>query len=227
MIAAPRVSRLGHLADAAAKRALDLLGAAVLLLALAPLLLLLSLLVRLSSAGPIFFVQGRVGRNGRTFRLLKFRTMRVAGDGPLVTAGGDDRITPIGRRLRHWKLDELPQLFNVLRGEMSLVGPRPEVPAYVRHYTPEQRQVLTVRPGVTGATQLAFRHEEALLAGRADPEAFYLSQVMPAKLCLDLDYVHGRTFAGDCALLVRTLAALAHRSADAATPVLPQRRARS
>lgn len=190
------------------KRVLDVIGASLALLCLLPLLLLLAALVRLSSPGPIFFRQQRVGRGGRLFWLYKFRTMRVANSGPAITARGDGRITPVGRRLRQWKLDELPQLLNVLRGEMSLVGPRPEVPEYVRHYTEEQRQVLTVRPGITGLTQVEFRNEEALLAGRADVEACYLGTLLPAKLQLDLCYIRERTLAGDLRLLLRTVLAL-------------------
>jgi lipopolysaccharide/colanic/teichoic acid biosynthesis glycosyltransferase len=212
MTAADHAARLTRLADAAAKRAVDLVGAALLLLALSPVMLLLAALVRFSSPGPIFFRQHRVGQGGSHFALLKFRTMRVAGTGPSVTARGDDRITPVGRWLRRWKLDELPQLVNVFRGEMSLVGPRPEVPEYVRRYTEEQRRVLAVRPGVTGVSQLEFRHEEALLAGRDDVEAFYLDAVMPAKLRLDLRYVRERTLVEDLRLLLRTVAAIAGRS---------------
>src|SRR5262249_39073602 len=156
---------------------------------LAPLMAAIAALVRLSSPGPILFRQKRVGVNERLFLLYKFRTMRVGHVGSSVTAGDDPRVTPIGRWLRQTKWDELPQLFNVLKGEMSLVGPRPEVPEYVRHYTPEQRQVLAVRPGITGVSQLEFRCEEALLAGRDDVEAYYLSVVLPAKLRLDLRYV--------------------------------------
>lgn len=194
--------------DAIAKRVLDFLGAVVFLTATAPLMAVAALFVRLSSPGPILFRQQRVGRNGELFWLLKFRTMHVANDGPSVTAGGDDRVTPVGRWLRRWKLDELPQFLNVLRGEMSLVGPRPEVPRYVQHYTEEQRSVLRVRPGITGVSQLAFRHEEQLLAGQEDVETFYLCHVMPAKLQLDLRYVQERTFWGDFLLILRTAAAV-------------------
>jgi lipopolysaccharide/colanic/teichoic acid biosynthesis glycosyltransferase len=212
MSAAGEAVRLAREADSAAKRTIDVLGAGLLLVALSPIMLLLGTLVRVSSPGPIFFRQRRVGQGGRDFSLLKFRTMRVAGAGPSVTAGGDHRITPIGRWLRRWKLDELPQLVNVVRGEMSLVGPRPEVPEYVRHYTQEQRRVLAVRPGVTGVSQLEFRHEEALLSGREDIETFYLNAIMPAKLRLDLHYVCERSLAGDLRLLLRTIAAILCRS---------------
>src|SRR5260370_29194827 len=143
--------------------------ALTLLVLLAPALLLQALLVRLSSPGPVFFRQERVGRAGRLFRIYKFRTMRVNRGGPQVTSGADPRVTPIGAWLRHWKLDELPQLLNVVRGEMALVGPRPEVPRYVAYYTAEQREVLAVPPGITGGTQRRHRHEVELARDAAEP----------------------------------------------------------
>jgi lipopolysaccharide/colanic/teichoic acid biosynthesis glycosyltransferase len=191
-----------------AKRAFDLICVTLLLLALWPLMLLIALLVRCSSPGSIFFRQQRVGRDGRLFQMMKFRTMHVASGGPSVTAGNDRRITPVGRLLRKTKLDEWPQFFNVLRGDMSLVGPRPEVPEYVQHYTEEQRQVLRVRPGITGITQVTFRHEEALLAGRSDMETYYLTVIMPEKLRSDLEYVRRHSVMGDIGLLCRTVTAL-------------------
>lgn len=204
--------------DDTLKRAFDAVVAGLALIVLSPLLLLLALLVRLSSPGPAFYRQKRVGRGGVLFDVLKFRSMRVGNSGPSVTAGNDPRITPIGARLRQWKLDELPQLINVLRGEMSLVGPRPEVERYVRHYTPEQRGVLEVRPGITGVSQLEFRHEETLLAGRDDVEAFYISTVMPAKLALDLRYVRERTLLGDIRLLLRTALAIFRKDSPQDSP---------
>ena len=178
--------------------------ALALLVLLSPLLLAMALLVRLSSPGPVFFQQERVGRAGRLFRIYKFRTMRVNSGGPQVTGGADPRITPIGAWLRHWKLDEMPQLINVVTGEMALVGPRPEVPRYVAHYTPAQRKVLSVPPGITGVVQLQYRHEEELLRDAADPEALYLAEIMPAKLALDLEYLRHRTAWTDLSLIVAT-----------------------
>jgi len=137
--------------------------------------------------------------------------MRQAGGGPEVTAGGDARITPLGRFMRKWKLDELPQFVNVLMGDMALVGPRPEVPRYVTSYTEEQMGVLVVKPGVTGLTQLEYRNEESLLAGRDDVEQYYIREVMPAKLALDLRYIQTRTLLGDLWLLLRTAAAILRR----------------
>lgn len=193
------------------RRVLDVVIASLLLLILSPLMLALALAVRLSSPEPILFRQERVGLNGRRFTLLKFRSMRPSAGGPEVTAGGDARITRVGRFMRKWKLDELPQFFNVLRGDMSLVGPRPEVPRYVAYYTPEQRQVLSVRPGVTGLTQLEYRDEERLLAGRDDVEQYYIRHIMPAKLALDLQYIRTRTLGGDLKLLLRTVTAVLRR----------------
>ncbi len=191
-----------------AKRLFDLLGSMSLLMMFSPLLLLVAILVRLSSPGPIFFRQERVGRHGQNFWLFKFRTMAGTNGGPAITAGDDQRITPIGRKLRRLKLDELPQLWNVLRGDMSLIGPRPEVLKYVRHYSFEELRVLSVRPGITGMSQLEFRDEETLLTGKANVEEFYLSDVMPTKLKIDLRYIDERSFRGDLRLLVRTAATL-------------------
>ena len=195
--------------DAILKRTLDIVVSIILLLLLLPIFVVIAIFIRLSSPGPVFFRQQRVGIEERLFWLYKFRSMRPAQGGPAVTSGGDSRITPIGKLLRKWKLDELPQFLNVLKGDMSLVGPRPEVPQYVQYYDAEQRKVLTVRPGITGATQLEFRHEETLLAGRSDVESFYISTIMPQKLQIDLGYVQSRTFWGDLALLFRTLIAIA------------------
>jgi lipopolysaccharide/colanic/teichoic acid biosynthesis glycosyltransferase len=179
--------------------------ALIMLLLASPLILVLALLVRLTSPGPVFFRQQRVGKGGRLFWIIKFRTMRVNNGGPQVTRGADPRITPVGNWLRHWKLDELPQLWNVAKGDMALVGPRPEVPRYVAHYTPEQRETLSVPPGLTGLSQLRCRNEEELLRDAKDPEALYLSKVMPEKLAIDLEYVRHRGAWVDFCLLVRTL----------------------
>ena len=207
----PAVSPVpGGLSDVV-RRAADIIVSLLMLVVLAPLLLALVVAVRLSSPGPILFRQERVGRGGKPFRLLKFRSMRVGGGGPEVTAGNDTRITPVGAFMRQWKLDELPQFFNVLMGEMALVGPRPEVPRYVSRYTPEQMQVLSVKPGITGRTQLEYRHEEKLLAGRDDVEHVYLTEIMPAKLAIDLEYVRTRTLLGDLSLLARTVGAIVKR----------------
>ena len=198
-----------------ARRALDLALAIPALVLLAPLLAALAALVRATSPGPAFYSQERVGRFGIPFKLFKFRSMRVGSDraGALVTGGGDPRVTPLGRWLRRTKLDELPQLWNVARGEMSLVGPRPEVPRYVAHYTPAQRRVLQVRPGVTDPATLAFRDEETRLARvpLSERETFYLKEILPQKLEINLAHLE-QGIAADIGVLWRTLRALVGRS---------------
>ena len=195
------------------KRAVDLTVAAAALIMLAPLMIAVAVVVRGSSPGPVFFRHRRVGRGGVPFWLYKFRTMRSDAPGPAITAAGDSRITPIGRWLRQWKLDELPQLLNVLCGEMSLVGPRPEVLQYVRLYDREQQRVLSVRPGITGPSQIRFRDEERLLAAQLDPESYYVTSHLPAKLTLDLEYVQGGSVLGDLRLLVHTALAVCRPAA--------------
>jgi lipopolysaccharide/colanic/teichoic acid biosynthesis glycosyltransferase len=194
-----------------AKRLLDLIGAAIGLLLLSPLLLGVALWVRLDSPGPVFYRQVRVGRQGREFRIHKFRTMRdaPAGAGPQITVGADPRITPSGRWLRASKVDELAQLIDVLLGDMSLVGPRPEVPKYVALYPPALRDtVLSVRPGITDIASIEYRHESRLLAQSADPEHTYVHEVLPAKLALQARYVAQAGVWTDLTLIARTLAAL-------------------
>lgn len=192
------------------KRLLDVLLSLVALLLLSPVLLLLALVVAITSPGGAFFRQTRVGKGGREFQLVKFRTMRPGSEaaGQLTVGGRDPRITGIGRTLRRTKMDELPQLWNVLVGDMSLVGPRPEVPRYVALYTEAQRQVLTVRPGITGPASLAYIDENDILARAVDPERAYVEEVMPAKLALDLAYVRDHDVIGDIALLGRTVSGL-------------------
>ncbi len=187
-------------------RAFDLTVAAIALVVLSPLLVVIAAAVVLDSGLPLLFRQRRVGRDGEPFMILKFRTMRTDAEsrgGPL-TVGRDDRITRIGRVLRAWKLDELPQFWNVLVGEMSLVGSRPEVPKYVALYTPEQRRVLAYRPGITDPASIAYRNESELLASVEDPEAYYIAELMPRKLALTLDYLERRTLASDIRMLMST-----------------------
>ncbi len=190
------------------KRALDVTVAVSLLILSAPLMIAIALAIRLSSPGPIIYRGQRVGLHGQPFQILKFRSMRQhSASGRGITTAGDPRITAIGRLLRLTKLDELPQFINVLRGEMSLVGPRPEAPEYVALYTPEQRAVLSVPPGITGPSQIQFRHEEALL-DCADPERYYVTDVMPAKLSIDLKYVAYHSLWVDFTILARSLGAI-------------------
>ena len=190
------------------KRLFDLLGAAVALMLLSPLLLLLALVIKLDSPGPVFFRQERVGRHGVPFRIHKFRTM--VADAPTrglaLTVGADPRITRCGAWLRRTRLDELPQLIDVLRGTMSLVGPRPEVPEYVAHYPPALRDAaLSVRPGITSPGALEFLDEAAQLARAADPQREYIDVILPRKVQLAADYAARASLGGDLRVLGRTL----------------------
>lgn len=193
-----------------AKRALDLVISLIALVVIAPLLGLAALSVLVSMGWPILFVQERVGRDRVPFLLYKFRTMRNGAEGPRITASDDRKITRLGGLLRRTKLDELPQIVNVVLGEMSLVGPRPEVPRYVALYTPDQARLLGVRPGLTDSATLRFRHEEALLGGIAEGEreTFYVRSVMPRKLELSLEYLKHAGLLRDLVLLARTAIAL-------------------
>lgn len=191
-----------------AKRLFDIVLAALGLLLLAPLLLLIAAWIRVDSAGPILFRQERVGRYGRPFLIHKFRTMRV--DAPQlglpITVGADSRITRAGRFLRRSKLDELPQLWDVLRGAMSLVGPRPEVPKYVALYPAAMRElILSVRPGITDPASAAFRDEATILAQASDPEREYVESVMPRKLALSSQYVLEQSLYRDVQVIMQTL----------------------
>jgi lipopolysaccharide/colanic/teichoic acid biosynthesis glycosyltransferase len=189
------------------KRLFDIFFSLVLLLLLMPLLLVFGLAVALTSPGGAFFRQVRVGRGGTEFKLLKFRSMRTGSEakGQLTIGGRDPRITAVGYFLRKTKLDELPQLWNVLVGDMSVVGPRPEVPRYVAMYNTEQRAVLTVRPGITGMASIDYIDENEILARSPDPEKVYVQEVMPAKLALDLRYVRKQNFALDMRIILITI----------------------
>ncbi len=189
-------------------RAFDILLAAGVGALLLPLVIALAILVRLSSAGPALFSQERVGKNGRRFHLLKLRSMRVVASGARVTAADDVRVTPVGRWLRWTKLDELPQLWNVLRGDMSWVGPRPELPELVETDDEAWRRVLCVRPGLVDPATLAFRREEEMLRGAADPAKLYREQILPRKLRLSRRYLDRATWCSDVGLLLRTPCAI-------------------
>jgi len=191
----------------AGKRWLDLALASAGLIALSPLLVVVAAAVRLTSPGPALFRQRRTGQFGAPFFIFKFRSMvgTSTAKGALITAAGDPRITPLGRWLRKSKVDELPQLMNVLVGHMSLVGPRPEVPEYTTKYTERQRTILLAKPGVTGPATNAHVNEEELLAGQRDKEAFYLSTVLPAKLEADLAYCENIRFAEDVKLILTAI----------------------
>lgn len=189
------------------KRLFDLVASGMGLIVLSPLFLILAVWIKLDSAGPVFYRQVRVGRHNKDFRIFKFRSMRVGADkGSLVTIGGrDPRITRSGYFIRKYKLDELPQLINVFVGDMSLVGPRPEVRHYVDYWTPEQMHVLDVRPGITDPASIKFRNENDLLGNAEDPEAYYIEVIMQEKLKMYLEYVRNQTFLGDLRLILRTI----------------------
>ena len=190
-----------------AKRMFDLLFATIGLLLLAPLFLIGAILAKLQSKGTLFYKATRVGRGGILFEMYKFRTMVANADniGGSLTTYRDTRVTRIGRFLRWTKLDELPNLINVIKGDMSLIGPRPEAPVYVKYYTETQRQVLQVKPGMTGPSQLANRDEEEKLKGQQDAEHFYITELMPKKLDLDLHYVATQRIISDIGWLLKTL----------------------
>jgi len=192
------------------KRWFDAVTSLLGLLVLLPVFLLVAIAVSLDSPGYPFFLQNRVGKLGKTFRIIKFRTMRIAAGeaGALITASGDSRITRVGRLLRKTKVDELPQLLNVLRGDMSLVGPRPEVPRYTEVYTPEQRRVFVMRPGITGPAAIAYANEEEILSRQEDRERYYVTALLPAKLEIDLTYGRSISFRQDAALLLGTFGKL-------------------
>ena len=186
------------------KRLLDVTVGLTLLVLLAIPLLCIAIAVYVSSPGGVFYRQKRVGRHNRIFELYKFRTMYAGADqnGPLCTAANDSRITPLGRFLRRTKLDELPQLINVVKGDMSLVGPRPQVPRFVEKFPPDQRDlVLAVRPGITGPTQLMFRNEEELLVNVEEREQFYIEELLPIKCQMDVNYVTQRSLLHDAKVL--------------------------
>lgn len=190
------------------KRVADILIVIPGLVLLMPLLIVIALLLKLDSKGPVFFRQKRVGKNGKDFELFKFRTMHPDSDkkGLLTVGGRDPRITGLGYYLRRYKLDELPQLLNVLNGSMSLVGPRPEVRKYVDMYSNEQKRVLNVRPGITDYASLEYFHENELLAKSSDPEKTYIEVVMPAKLKLNQRYIEEAGFITDIQIILKTIA---------------------
>lgn len=212
------------------KRAFDVVVSASVVLIALPLWAVVAVAIKLSSPGPVFHRARRIGKDGRPFTLYKFRTMVADADaqGPGITRRDDPRITRVGRFLRRMKIDEMPQLLNVLRGEMSIVGPRPEDPRYVARYTPEQRRVFSVRPGMASPAFLKYRHEEELLAALGgNLEEAYLQHVLPDKLRMDLDYIACQSFAYDLAILAQAALSLFTRPDGRLPrdlPVLPSTR---
>ena len=189
------------------KRLFDIIASALGLIVLPPLFLVLAVWIKVDSKGPVFYRQTRVGWHNKDFRIFKFRSMRVGSDrGSLVTIGGrDSRITKSGYYIRKYKLDEFPQLINVLIGDMSLVGPRPEVRHYVDYWTLDQMRVLDVRPGITDPASIKFRNENELMAQADDPEQYYINVIMQEKLRLYLEYVDNQSFLYDLRLIFATL----------------------
>lgn len=188
------------------KRIFDLIFSFFGIIILLPLFTIISLLIILDSPGGIFYLQTRVGKNSKDFKLFKFRTMKIDSDkkGLLTIGNMDSRITSIGLWLRKYKLDELPQLFNVFLGDMSLVGPRPEVRKYVDLYSSEQKKVLSVKPGITDNASIEYADENELLSKQADPENFYISKVMPSKLKINLEYISNQSVAEDFRIIIKT-----------------------
>ena len=190
-----------------AKRLFDIVSSGIGLLCLAPVFVVMAIWIKLDSRGPVFYRQTRVGRYGRDFRIFKFRSMRVGSDkGRQITVGErDPRITRFGYFIRRYKIDELPQLINVFLGDMSIVGPRPEVRKYVDLYSEEQRKVFQVRPGITDLASIKYRNENELLSQADDPDTYYIDVIMPDKLAINLEYIRHQSFMGDIKIIFNTL----------------------
>lgn len=189
------------------KRIFDIICSGIGIIILSPILLIISILIKKGSDGPVFFKQIRVGEKGKEFEILKFRTMVVDAEklGRQITVGKDNRITKIGAFLRKYKLDELPQLINVFKGDMSLVGPRPEVPRYVKLYNEEQGKVLDVKPGITDLASIRYRDENDLLGKAEDPDDMYINTIMPDKLALNMEYINKSNIFFDIYIILQTI----------------------
>ena len=196
------------------KRVIDIIGSFIGLLVLLPVYLLVAIAIKLDSSGPVLYRQERVGRGGVPFRLFKLRTMHVNADRmQIITVGErDTRITSVGFFLRRFKLDELPQLINVLKGEMSLVGPRPELKKFTDLYSPDQRRVLGVRPGITDPASIHFRNENEMLEGKPDPIAYYVNEILPVKLSLNMKYLQDRSTLKDLRIIFMTALSIFKRN---------------
>ncbi|MFN5630189.1 MAG: sugar transferase [Bacteroidota bacterium] len=187
------------------KRIFDIISSFFFLVLIFPLFILISILIKIDSKGPIFFKQIRVGKNNKDFLLLKFRTMRVdQKNSSLITVGNDSRITNVGNFLRKYKLDEFPQLINILKGEMSVVGPRPEVRKYVDMYSISQLEILSVKPGLTDPSSIKFSNESELLGTAENPEKYYIETLMPLKILISLKYIRTQSFVGDLRIIFQT-----------------------
>ena len=187
------------------KRAFDIVASLAGLIILSPVLVIVALLIKIRMPGPILFTQSRTGRYGRPFTIYKFRSMLPDHKGTVISVKGESRITPLGNTLRKYKLDELPELWNILRGEMSFVGPRPDLPEYTDRLEGEERKILELRPGLTGPATLLYANEEELLASVDDPQKYNDEVLWPQKVRLNLDYYHNRSFSGDILLIFKTI----------------------
>jgi lipopolysaccharide/colanic/teichoic acid biosynthesis glycosyltransferase len=187
------------------KRLFDLFVSLVGIIVLLPVFLIIALLVKIKTSGPLFFVQQRVGRYGKLFRLVKFRTMLAGQKGNNITVKGESRITPLGAFLRKYKLDELPELWNVLKGDMSFVGPRPDVPGYADRLKGEERKILELRPGITGPASMKYSNEEELLAQQPDPVKYNNEVIWPDKVRINLEYLRNRNFRFDLKMIIYTV----------------------
>ena len=187
------------------KRAFDIVASLTGLIILSPVLIIVALLIKIRMPGPILFRQKRTGRHGHPFTIYKFRSMRPDHDGTVISVKGESRITPLGNTLRKYKLDELPELWNILKGEMSFVGPRPDLPEYTDRLEGEERMILELRPGLTGPATLLYANEEELLASVDDPRKYNDEVLWPEKVRLNLDYYHNRSFCGDILLIFKTI----------------------
>lgn len=183
----------------------DRLASLIGLLVLWPVLIVVSILIKIKMPGPVFYIQKRVGKNGRLFKMYKFRSMKVGSDSSSVSVAGESRITPLGAVLRKYKLDELPELWNVLKGDMSFVGPRPDVPGYADNLKGEQRLILKLRPGITGPASLKYANEEEILALVNNPVEYNDNVIFPDKVRINLDYYYHHSFAGDIKLIFQTI----------------------
>ncbi|HMS64801.1 MAG TPA: sugar transferase [Ignavibacteria bacterium] len=192
------------------KRVFDILFSFLGIIILSPVFLIIAIIIKADSKGPVIYKQVRVGRSGKDFSLLKFRTMRTDSDkeGLLTVGGRDSRITKSGYNLRKYKADEFPQLINVFKGDMSFVGPRPEVRKYVNLYSESQRKVLDVRPGITDIASIKYRNENELLESSKDPENYYINEIMPDKIRLNLEYLKNRSFFKDLKIIFQTFGAI-------------------
>jgi lipopolysaccharide/colanic/teichoic acid biosynthesis glycosyltransferase len=194
------------------KRGFDIITAFFGLIVLIPLFLIIAMLIKLRTPGPVFFCQKRAGRHGKPFIIYKFRTMNINHGGNTVSIKGENRITPLGSKLRKNKLDELPELWNVLKGDMSLVGPRPDVPEYANKLTGEERKILELRPGITGPATLKYANEEELLASVSDPQRYNDEVLWPDKVRINLHYYYNKSLAGDIVIILETLGRNQNRS---------------